>query len=340
MRGIGVLPAACLVSAIGLEWALVQFSRRGMLMITGRLSRWLSPPALIAAALLVLSGVKTYNDYFAEYVNEPRTGYWLEQQNVAMARVINTFVAQRPNGIVSVQQHLLNDNASLQFLSPVVEQDRIFVLPDAAQSDAPQPIQPMQWKPDAEGGNFWLLVVDPSRDWSAIRDALPQNAVLKISEGPLAQGDLDPKPHRSFIAIALSQRLSQGLDRARFEKGIRLNFADQHCNPQTPEECAVALTWRAEQPIEADYAVFVHWMRDGKLIDQRDSSPGAGYWPMNLWRTGDLVADEFVLRVPGGGKPFDEVRVGIYDRATGIRLNVIDANGKPMSDSVIISPPR
>ena len=320
-----------MMCAVGLEWTLGQASRRGLLTITGRVSRWVSPPAALAALLITLSGLKTYNDYFTLYVNEPLTSYWLEHQNVAMAQSINTFVAQRPNGTVLVQERLANDNAALKFLSPAVEQGRAFLLPDAPQA--------MQWKPGSDA-NYWLLIVDPSRDWSAIRTALPASAVLKISEGPLAQGDLDPQPHRAFIAIEITQRLSQGLDRARFEQGIRLNFADQRCNPQTPEDCAVALTWRTEQPINKDYAVYVHWLREGQLIAQHDGSPGAGYWPMNLWRTGDLVADEFALRVLGGGKPFDEVRVGIYDRATGTRLNVLDANGNVLGDSVIISSPR
>ena len=61
---------------------------------------------------------------------------------------------------------------------------------------------------------------------------------------------------------------------------------------------------------------------------------------MNIWRNGDVVADEFALHVPGGGKPFDEVRVGIYDRNTGTRLNVLDANGNVTGDSVIISTSR
>jgi 4-amino-4-deoxy-L-arabinose transferase-like glycosyltransferase len=340
LRGIGALPAACLVCAIGLEWALGQASRRGLLMVTGRISRWLSPPAVLAAVLLTFSGVKTYNDYFTLYANQPITSYWLEHQNVAMAHAINRFAAQRPNGTVLVQAHLANNNASLQFLSPIVEQGRIFLPPEN-----PTQWQPIQWKPSSESdserdANYWLLILDPTRDWQLLRNALPPDAVLKFTEGPLAQNDFDPQPHTSFIAIEITKRLSQGVDRARFDKGIRLSFADQHCNPQAPEACAVALTWRSLQPIPNDYAVFVHWMRDGKLIDQHDSSPGAGYWPMPFWRPGDLVADEFTLRVPGGGKPFDEVHVGIYDRATGTRLNVLDANGNPIGNSVIILPPR
>ena len=336
LRGIGALPAACLVCAVGLAWALGQLSRRGVFMVFGKLTRLVSPPALMAAILITLSGIKTYNDYFTLYVNEPLTGYWLDQHNVALANTINSFVAQRPEGSVLVQEHLAQSNATLKFLSPTVDQGRAFLLTDAPTST--QAMQPMQWKP--QNANYWLLIVDPNRDWSTIKNALPANSVIKISEGALAQGDLDPKPHRAFIAIELTQRLSQGLDRARFEKGIRLNFADQRCNPQAPEDCAVALTWRAEQPITQDYAVFVHWMRAGQLVAQHDSSPGAGYWPMNIWRNGDVVADEFALHVPGGGKPFDEVRVGIYDRNTGTRLNVLDANGNVTGDSVIISTSR
>jgi len=80
-------------------------------------------------------------------------------------------------------------------------------------------------------------------------------------------------------------------------------------------------------------------LRDGRPqpLVQADSSPAKGYLPMPIWRAGDRIVDEHVLAVPGGAQPGDVVSIGIYRREDNRRLNVLDAQGKPSSDSVIIS---
>jgi hypothetical protein len=100
----------------------------------------------------------------------------------------------------------------------------------------------------------------------------------------------------------------------------------------------VTLIWRASEPVGEDYAIFVHWLRDGRPqpLVQADSSPAQGYLPMPVWRVGDRIVDAHVLAVPDGAQAGDVISVGVYRRADNRRLSVLDAEGKPASDSVII----
>jgi hypothetical protein len=70
---------------------------------------------------------------------------------------------------------------------------------------------------------------------------------------------------------------------------------------------------------------------DGQMVGQWDQTPAAGKAPTSGWAPGDLVADEY--RVPiqakAGGGPY-RVYVGMYDPATGTRLDASSSN--PVSE--------
>jgi 4-amino-4-deoxy-L-arabinose transferase-like glycosyltransferase len=336
LRAIGALPAACIIAAVGLETALAWLSRRGVLAgLTVFLRRTISPPAFVAALLLTLSAITTVSDYFNDYVQRALTRYWLEDHNVQLARLINARAQDReqdalPPSNIWVEHRLANDNPSLEFLAggqwTTVSGDA-----NGKQQAGRVPTSPV------------LLIVDPNHDWSALRAALPAPATLDVIEGPLAQGDNDAVPRRAFIGVhaePLPTGASAGGDvLAQFERGIALELATVQPALQPANFYTVTLIWSASEPVGEDYAIFVHWLRDGRPqpLVQADSSPAKGYLPMPIWRAGDRIVDEHVLAVPGGAQPGDVVSIGIYRREDNRRLNVLDAQGKPSSDSVIIS---
>ena len=94
----------------------------------------------------------------------------------------------------------------------------------------------------------------------------------------------------------------------------------------------VTLFWSTEQPLARDYTVFVHVVGpDGQMVGQWDQTPAAGKAPTSGWEPGRLVADEYRVPVQAGvGKDPYRVYVGIYDPATGTRLDVSSAN--PVSE--------
>ena len=74
-----------------------------------------------------------------------------------------------------------------------------------------------------------------------------------------------------------------------------------------------------------NYTVFVHLIApDGQLLQQRDQQPQNGFFPTSSWQAKQTIADSYQLDLPfdapTGGY---ELRVGMYDGATGQRLPII-----------------
>jgi len=295
LRAIGALPAVCILAALGLDFLIerVKFKGRGL---------------NIAMLVLLFSGYLTAKDYFGDYVQRDMTAYWLEQQNVALAYDINQFVKTRPAQNLWLDVRLADDNPALRFLSPIVDDGSERIVG----SD-------LTGKPPVDAASPVLLIVDPTRDWTAMRNALPAPIRLIVREGPLAQKDFETAPHRAFISV-LGLPVDGAGPRAKFERGIALRSAI--AMPTQDGRVEVDLTWATAQPIPDDLAVFVHYVRGGQVISQHDGTPADGYLPMPAWRVGDEIVDKHLLSVPGGIKPGDEIRLGIYTRGTNSRLKL------------------
>jgi hypothetical protein len=109
-------------------------------------------------------------------------------------------------------------------------------------------------------------------------------------------------------------------------------------------ECSLELVlyWQAQQAMNVDYTIFVHVVEPGsqgetRIWGQRDAPPDNGAYPTRRWAAGEVVADpvrvSLPLDVPTG--PL-EVVVGMYRPGTGQRLPVLDAQGQPVDDKIIL----
>ncbi len=119
---------------------------------------------------------------------------------------------------------------------------------------------------------------------------------------------------------------------ARFDGGIRLESARIPDRLPADGRLPVTLFWSAEQPPATDYTVFVHVVGpDGQMVGQWDQVPAAGKAPTSGWAPGQLIADEYrvPLQAAAGDGPY-QVYVGMYDPATGTRLDV--ASASPVSE--------
>ena len=114
--------------------------------------------------------------------------------------------------------------------------------------------------------------------------------------------------------------------------GIRLETVKIPDRLPVAGRLPVTLFWSAEQPPARDYTVFVHVVgSDGQMVGQWDQVPAAGRAPTSGWAPDSLIADEY--RVPvqaGAGNGPYRVYVGMYDPATGTRLDIASAN--PVSE--------
>lgn len=100
----------------------------------------------------------------------------------------------------------------------------------------------------------------------------------------------------------------------------------------------VSLYWQARGAPAEDYTVFVHLLdEEGQLVSQHDGEPVGGDYPTSFWDEGETVKDEHALTLPAGVELQQlSLRVGMYRGDTGQRLNVADAQGQTVGDSVLL----
>lgn len=90
---------------------------------------------------------------------------------------------------------------------------------------------------------------------------------------------------------------------------------------------ALTLYWQTLEQVESDYTVFVHLLGEHeRVIAQRDTPPGMGAQPTSGWQPGQVVADPYLLALPGAAYAPDKAawEVGLYDAQTGERLRTSD----------------
>ena len=82
------------------------------------------------------------------------------------------------------------------------------------------------------------------------------------------------------------------------------------------------LEWEAQQPLSADYKVFVHVVgADGRPVFQNDKLPLNALLPMTRWQPGELRRDAHAMVAPASlGSGIYPVVGGVYDPETGRRL--------------------
>ncbi|HMN28372.1 MAG TPA: DUF2142 domain-containing protein, partial [Caldilineaceae bacterium] len=98
----------------------------------------------------------------------------------------------------------------------------------------------------------------------------------------------------------------------------------------------LTLYWSALRPLEADYSVFVHLVDDHTIIQaQRDSSPAGGNWPTRGWRPELIVPDQHRMPAVLPAPATFQVEVGLYDFASGQRLQPSGA-GDQRGDAVVL----
>ncbi len=98
-------------------------------------------------------------------------------------------------------------------------------------------------------------------------------------------------------------------------------IADKSMRPG--DELDVTLYWRTQQPLDKDYKVFVHVLRDGQVVAQHDAEPDLGGFPTSRWRTGEVVTDWHPIQIPPEAQAGSySVMVGLYDPASGARARL------------------
>ena len=195
LRGVGVLPVATLLPAVGLERVQHWLRQKPI-------HRWL-PPALTAVALAGILGL-TLRDYFGRYAADPLTGYAFQNAAVELAGQINNSV-----GSVWASERFEREWEAIPYL---VADKKVRWLADG---ELPQPTT----LPAA-------LFLWPYKPVEPQLAALPTGISLRGWQGPLIKGDLEPAAYPLYWAYRLETATATPAEPlARFANGIRLESA-------------------------------------------------------------------------------------------------------------------
>ena len=96
----------------------------------------------------------------------------------------------------------------------------------------------------------------------------------------------------------------------------------------------LALFWRATEPIDDRYKVFVHLYDEaGRLLAQTDSEPGATLRPTDTWVPDERVLDRFGVLVPPETQPGAyTLAVGLYPLTDPTDRLPVTREGRPVGD--------
>jgi len=98
----------------------------------------------------------------------------------------------------------------------------------------------------------------------------------------------------------------------------------------------LTLYWQALRAPMKNYTVFTHLLDAGdKVVAQQDNPPVGGTAPTLGWAPGQVIRDEYELKLQG--EPESEeltLEVGLYDAATGERLGLV---GESQDNRVILA---
>jgi hypothetical protein len=86
------------------------------------------------------------------------------------------------------------------------------------------------------------------------------------------------------------------------------------------------LQWQADALSVTQYKVFVHIFSGESIIAQHDGQPMGELRPTTTWQAGETIVDQFAISLPPDAPIGSyQLRIGLYDLATGARLPL--ANG-------------
>lgn len=151
--------------------------------------------------------------------------------------------------------------------------------------------------------------------------------------------DFTGAPYATLVRIEGTPRLApQRLVNARIGDAIELIGYDW---ARKDERIVLNVYWRALDVMREDYTVFVHLVgalnpqTQSSLWAQDDTQPARGSYPTSRWQRGEIIVDEYRLRVAGLPRGEYRIEIGIYNLHTGARLRV-EASDAPMeSDRVV-----
>jgi phage shock protein PspC (stress-responsive transcriptional regulator) len=303
LRAVGVLPVAMIVPALGLDWVAEQLSRWSRVVAVG-----------VLVGAIGLSGWLTLRDY-VPYATSVETGYAFESGAVELANEVNRLST-------SGHRVLLDDVYVREWMAIPFMLRRA---PDVVLNTATA----LPTQPDAPA----VLIAWPYADWVSRLTAWPQPVQVQVQAGPMVKGDRDSQPYAMAVLVRIGPRTGLGdVAEARFEGGLQLLG---HTIEDLGELWLLRTLWQIDRPVMSDMTIFTHLLNAGQVAATVDGDAGNGLYPVRMWRVGDVIVDERRVQLPASvNRSQLSLEMGLYDRAGGARVKLIDS-GSPVSDDAL-----
>ena len=124
-----------------------------------------------------------------------------------------------------------------------------------------------------------------------------------------------------------------------FKQLIKLIGYDLDTRRAHPQgRVSVTLYWQALTNIPMSYQVFVHLERDAGLAAQADGVPVCWTYPTDVWRPGQIIADQHAIALPAEiAQGAYRLEIGWYRPDDFTRLDWLDEAGNPAGTSFTLN---
>jgi hypothetical protein len=143
-----------------------------------------------------------------------------------------------------------------------------------------------------------------------------------VADG-VALGEVDiTAPDRTFEAVVMETAVN-----ATFAQNNQplITLVGLTQSPGSNLQSLISLLWRAEAEMPTSYRVFIHLVDgDSQILAQADGEPANWTRPTTGWVPGEYILDNHTLTLPPDLPSDASLRIGLYDPATGQRLQTED----------------
>jgi hypothetical protein len=172
-----------------------------------------------------------------------------------------------------------------------------------------------------EWGKLWAVDQQGDPLWTVAFGGVPYVRIYDTSAGNLAM--TEPEYEMEYL---LGDHIQ--LKRVSLNAGVLI----------PGRSLVVAPLWESDGQVEGSYKVFCHLLsEDRELVGQRDDLPVHGARPTYTWREGELIEDEYKIRLDHDVSPGEyELSIGMYDPDSMERLPAYNAAGERMVNDRIV----
>jgi len=258
----------------------------------------------------------TIKDYFVDYGPDAETGYWFEAAARSLAEDLNQ---NNANGELYMDRRFSEGWPSVLFLTESIDEILKY--------------RPDELNPDTIS-RLAFVYAWPHENLEKTASAIASPALLDVTVGDMAKGDLDPEPYPLYVRYSIGDPLSWPI-LASFDNTIQLRFAD--LKEIEDGRLQVDLSWSTLEPVDASFTAFVHLLEGDDIVAQSDSVPGSGYWPSQWWRPGLVIQDSHILNIEKDyNRETQQITIGLYNTRTLEPLPMMDPNGNPIGEAWIL----